>query len=126
MTKAHKTILVIEDEEMLRELLNELLSMEGYRVRLSENGHQGLMQLQTNPESIDLVILDFNLGDMSGKDLFEAIRKIKPSQQVIICSGDAYNQEIIALSQNNSVTIFNKPFDNTKLLTHIHSLFMAS
>lgn len=122
MKSMQKTILVIEDEELVRDLLEELLSLEGYQVKLNENGNKGLDFFKSNADAIDLVILDLNLGDVSGYYIYKEMVKFKPSVKVIISSGDSHSDELIRLSQTQNLSILNKPFENANLLSQIEQL----
>jgi CheY-like chemotaxis protein len=74
--KRRKTILVIEDEESLREILQDELTAIGYKVAIARNGVEGLARLQDIEP--DLIICDRNMPSMSGSELLERIRGIFP------------------------------------------------
>jgi PAS domain S-box-containing protein len=82
-----ETILVVEDEEALRNLLTELLESYGYTVLKAEDGVSGLEQFTHHRDEIEAVITDMGLPRMSGQDLFTRIREMDPSSRVVLASG---------------------------------------
>jgi DNA-binding NtrC family response regulator len=75
-------ILVIDDEEGIRNLLDTLLRLKKYDVVLAASGRKGLELFQR--EHPDVVVLDLNMPDMGGAAVLQQIRMLKPDQPVII------------------------------------------
>ena len=110
-------ILVIDDEIDIRESLETLLSLEGYRVELARDGGEGLEKLDKG--SYDLVLLDFMMPDHSGMDVLRIVRE--KDRQTPIFMITAYGSVEVAvqalkLGANDYVP---KPWDNEKLLIEI-------
>jgi two-component system, cell cycle sensor histidine kinase and response regulator CckA len=82
-----ETILVVEDDEALRDLVTELLRSYGYAVICAEDGVEGLEQFTERREEIKVVITDMGLPRMSGQDMFARIRDLDPSARVVLASG---------------------------------------
>jgi PAS domain S-box-containing protein len=82
-----ETLLVVEDEEMLSDLLRLTLEAAGYTVLTASNGEEGIKVYKSHAETIALVITDIGLPRMSGRDVFLRIRAIRPTARVIIASG---------------------------------------
>lgn len=82
-----ETILVIEDEEMLRQLLEIALVSKGYRVLMAEDGEEGVETYLRNQKEIALVITDIGLPKLGGHEVFMAIKAFNPDARVIIASG---------------------------------------
>jgi CheY-like chemotaxis protein len=83
-----ETILVCEDEEVLRELVREILTSHGYRILESANGMQALHHWEQHRGGIDLLLTDISLpDDMSGRDLAARLRAENPQLPVIFSSG---------------------------------------
>jgi DNA-binding NtrC family response regulator len=78
-------ILVIDDEEGIRNLLDTLLRLKKYDVVLAASGRKGLELFQR--EHPDVVVLDLNMPDMGGAAVLQQIRMLKPDQPVIILTG---------------------------------------
>ncbi len=68
-----KKIIIVEDEEILRNLLEKKLSGEGYSVEVAENGEEGLMKIRANRP--DLILLDIVMPKMGGFEMLEEMQK---------------------------------------------------
>ncbi len=92
--QGRETVLLVEDEPMLRELGLTVLGELGYRVFTAENGCEALRVLRENPgEHIDLLVTDVVMPQMGGKELVENLRPLSPHTKVIFCSG--YTEDAI-------------------------------
>ncbi len=92
------TILVIEDEEMIRNVCRTMLERLGYRVLEATTGREAVNVAGTFDGDIDLAILDIGLPDMEGEKVYHLIKEARPSLKVIVCSGyaiDGPGQEIM-------------------------------
>lgn len=78
-------ILVIDDEQGIRNLLDTLLSRKGYDVLLAGSGRKGLELFRL--EHPDVVVLDLNMPEMGGVAVLQQIRTLKPAQPVIVLTG---------------------------------------
>ncbi len=87
--RGSETILVIDDEAIVRRTVIHSLNIHGYTVLEAENGQRGLDIFQAQSAQIDLVILDLSMPDMTGADVFAHLRKLAPTIRVIILSGYA-------------------------------------
>jgi DNA-binding response OmpR family regulator len=86
-TRGTETLLVVEDEEMLSELLKVSLEALGYTVITASSADRALDICQSLGEEIALVITDLGLPGMSGRDLFLKIRALRPQARVVIATG---------------------------------------
>ncbi len=82
-----ETILVIEDEEMLRNLVKAVLVSKGYTVLTAEDGMQGVEMYQSHQDQIAIVLSDVGLPALSGQDVLKRIREMNPKAKVILASG---------------------------------------
>ena len=87
LTGGTETILIIEDEEMLRELLRSSLVLQGYTVLTAQDGKQGVEIYQSHQKEIAVVVSDIGLPFLGGHEVFNRIRKINPKAKVILASG---------------------------------------
>jgi PAS domain S-box-containing protein len=87
VTGGSETILVVEDERALRELMTELLESYGYTILQAQDGLDGLEMFTQHKDEIDVVITDMGLPRMSGQDMFTRIRELSPNARVILASG---------------------------------------
>ncbi len=107
----HETVLLVEDEPMLRELGTTVLEELGYRVLCAENGVDALRLMSENPTvGIDLLLTDVVMPKMGGRELAERLRPIHPKAKVIFCSG--YTEDAILHSGSLEAGVFflQKPY----------------
>ena len=81
------TVLVVDDEQVVREVTERMLTTSGFEVILAEDGHRALEVLTTRPGKVDVVLLDLTLPHMDGMTIFREIRKILPELPVVLASG---------------------------------------
>lgn len=125
--KPSGAILVVEDEEVIRELSATLLEDMGYKTLCAEDGLEGLKMFQAHSEEISAVILDLNMPNMNGKEAFEEIRKIKPETPIILASGYSEEEVIRKFTEKSHKTGFlQKPFMVDKLEAKLKELLQSS
>ncbi len=111
--KSSISILVVDDEEMMRTLLSKILQRDGYNILTAEDGAHALELLQS--EKIDLVISDVKMPRMSGFDLLKHIKEEHPKIGVIIMTayGDTYTvKDALLLGADEYIT---KPFKSFEI-----------
>ena len=81
------SILVVDDEEALRDLVCGILGEAGYSVQTAGDGQEALSVYTRYQESIGAVLLDLNLPKMSGRDVLKRIQQVNPHVKVIVTSG---------------------------------------
>lgn len=114
------TILVIEDDEKIRETVSLLLESMGYTVHLAENGRDGVNIYRDNWKTIDLIILDMIMPIMNGREAFEKILAINPEAKVILASGFARNVDVESMVDNGLAGFIMKPFNRVELSKQIY------
>jgi len=87
--RGHETILVAEDELLIRELLQDSLTDLGYNVLFAENGAEAVAMLAHDPGAIDLVILDVVMPKLSGPEALVQMQAVKPDIRALFISGHA-------------------------------------
>jgi PAS domain S-box-containing protein len=85
--RGSETVLVVEDDESLRELTREVLSEAGYRVLCAENGAQALEMAAAHPETIHLLLTDVVMPGLSGPKTAERLVALRPGVRVLFASG---------------------------------------
>lgn len=105
-----KTILVVEDEEMIRELVVSRLKVLGYDTMQASDGVEGIGVFRDRTDEIDLVLLDFVMPRMNGAEVFEELILIKPDVKVILSSG--YSEDVVLerLTGRLPAGILQKPY----------------
>ena len=91
-----KTVLVVEDEELVRNMVLSRLDVLGYDTISAANGEDGLRIFRERLKEIDLVLLDFAMPQMNGVEAFGELIKIKPDVKVILSSG--YTEDVVSKS----------------------------
>jgi PAS domain S-box-containing protein len=81
------TILVIDDEEPIRQIARAILTRYGYSVLTAENGPQGIELLREHAAEVSLVLLDMTMPLLSGEETLHQLRAISPSVPIVLCSG---------------------------------------
>ncbi len=115
------TILLVEDDEIMRALTRQLLQQHGYNVVEADDGKSALEWVESHPDPIDLVLTDVVMRRISGPELVERLHASHPNLKVVFMSG--YTGELIAEREvlKRGVTLLEKPFSRTTLLNTIHT-----
>ncbi len=87
LRRGSESVLIVEDEDFLKEALAALLAENGYRVLTATDGYEAISVFNRNQKEIDLVITDLGLPRLNGWDALIKIREIKPGVKTIISSG---------------------------------------
>jgi DNA-binding NtrC family response regulator len=82
-----ETILLAEDEEMVRKLARQVLEMYGYRVLEAANGGAALLICERHDEPIHLLITDVVMPEVSGRELSDRLSQLRPDMRVLYMSG---------------------------------------
>ena len=107
-------ILVADDEESMRFMLNQLLSKEGYTIKEAEDGDEAVAMAER--EDFDLIIVDVRMPRMSGLEALEQIRQIRPDTPVLVITAYGKDRPIAHRAiAAGAYDYFDKPFDNTEL-----------
>jgi two-component system cell cycle sensor histidine kinase/response regulator CckA len=117
-----ETILLVDDEEYIRELGVELLTDVGYKVLTAIDGEGGLELYRQKQENIDLVILDLVIPGMGGKKCYEEILKVNPKAKILIVSGYSVNGPGKEAIEAGAKGFVGKPFDVSHLLETIREI----
>ncbi|GAB4229324.1 MAG: sigma-54 dependent transcriptional regulator [Acidobacteriota bacterium] len=108
------TVLVIDDESVMREVLGTLLEKEGYRVLTAATADEGLQVFQEEP--IDLVLLDLMLPGKSGLKVLDEILAIDRDAVVVMISAYATIESAVQATKQGAFDFLTKPFKNEELL----------
>ncbi len=116
-------IMIVDDEEAIRDIMKEFLKSLGYQVYLFGNGSEALNAFQSNPDQYDLVITDMTMPELPGDKLAEEILKISPDLPIMLCTGYSENMTEDELTELGIKKIFQKPFENSELAFEIRKVF---
>ncbi|NBB90459.1 MAG: response regulator [Spirochaetes bacterium] len=111
------TILVVDDEEGIREVLSAILDDEGYEVRVAADGVEGLALMES--ESVDLVLLDVWLPNMGGIDVLKKIKEDSPEIPTIIISGHGSIDIAVKAVKLGAFDFLEKPLSLERVTTAV-------
>ena len=117
-----ETVLLVEDEELVRQLTREILRRNGYRVLEACDGIAALAVLRDHRGPIDLLLTDVVMPRMSGHELVEQARPLRPDMRILYVSG--YSEEAIARQGQltEGIELLAKPFTPGALTAKIRQL----
>ena len=124
--KPTETILVVEDDRTLRDLVASLLSAAGYAVLEAETPQAALQLVDRHPTEIDLLLTDVVLPAMNGGELANLLRAKRPTLKLLFMSG--YSPELISSqgAVQPGVSIVEKPFTRSELLHRVRDALQSS
>lgn len=109
------TLLLIDDEELIRHTAKAILERLGYQVLLAADGSEGVAVFDQHRGIIDLVILDMIMPRMNGRECFRKIRELSPDIPVILASGFSQSSDLAELHQAGISDFLRKPFNTLDL-----------
>jgi len=116
-----KNILVVDDDEMIRDLFILLLEIEGYHVEMAVNGDEALKKVAKS--SWDLMVLDLSMPVMDGITLLQELKNSQiQSPKIIVLSGLADDQKRQSLKDLGAADVLQKPVDLTVFVERIKAL----
>ncbi len=118
-------ILFVDDEEGLREVMKIQLEELGYSVHLAKNGNEALEIFKKKKDEIDLVLLDMVMPEMSGKETFHELKKIKHDVKVLLISGFNQEEKANEILYDGALGFIQKPIELQKLSKVISDVFVS-
>ncbi len=120
--QGHETILLVEDDKYVRELVSTILKKYGYKLIEASDGEEAITLLNHYKKEIDLLLTDVIMPGMNGKELFETLSKEYKKLKVIYMSG--YSEYIVAHHGilEKGIVFIQKPFTSAGLLTKIREV----
>ena len=118
----YETILLVEDNDQVRDLADKVLKNHGYTVITAKNGEEALSILNKNDKDIKLLLTDVVMPEMSGKELYRTAVKKHPGLKVIYMSG--YTEDVIDYHgiAENKRNFIQKPFSVLKLSSRVREI----
>ena len=114
-----KTILLVEDEPDIVEVIDLTLSQEGFTVISTDRGNEALKIAREQGQAIDLIIIDLTLPDMSGIECAKEIEKLLGDKPIIMSSGYNRNQAASEIINRTNGAWLQKPFNSSTLISLI-------
>jgi two-component system, cell cycle sensor histidine kinase and response regulator CckA len=119
-----ETVLVVEDEDAMREVTRRILGRNGYRVLTAANGADALALVGAG-HHIDLLITDVIMPEMQGREVADRVRSCRPDVRVLFMSGYAHPVLASQGSLDAGVVLVDKPFTQHELLDKIAQVLAA-
>jgi nitrogen-specific signal transduction histidine kinase/CheY-like chemotaxis protein len=105
------TVLVVDDEPMIRRLGSKILKEAGYRVLVAGDGDEALRIFGEDPDRIDVVLLDMSMPGKSGKVVLAALQEQRPDVKVVFMSGFGESEALRVVGANRFLAFVQKPFN---------------
>lgn len=116
------SILIVDDEEIVRSLASKILERKGYSTLKAAEGREGLAIFGEHCKNISLVLLDISMPELSGKEIFIEMCKIDPNVKVIICSGLEQDSRVQDLKTMGIKGFLQKPYNMQQLLDIVNKV----
>jgi CheY-like chemotaxis protein len=121
-----RVVLVVDDEQEVRDLVCRTLRGEGYRTLEAGHGAEALKLVESAPDPVDLVITDVVMPGMDGRELGRRLAQSKPTLPVLYMSAYDVNDIFRRGSPSTSAPFLQKPFPHATLLTRVEQLLSRS
>jgi two-component system cell cycle sensor histidine kinase/response regulator CckA len=125
MTKPAATVVVIEDYDDLRELAEEVLRNAGYTVLAFRNAASAIGAMGRHAGSIDLLLTDVELPDISGPEVADTLKATHPAMKVLLMSGYAEVSDGNTPSRWQDMPLIQKPFMAADLVRKIREILVG-
>jgi len=122
--KEERKILVVDDEEAQRELLDTVLSAEGYRVETALSGEEAARL--ASEKSFHLVIMDLRLGGMGGVEALREVKRVSPATQVLMLTAFASVDSAVEAMRAGALNYLSKPVDLEELKVLVEKTLSVS
>jgi CheY-like chemotaxis protein len=121
-TGGTETILLVEDEDALRDIVRLLLESKGYKVYTVQNGKEAINVYKQNVKEIALTLTDMGLPGMTGADVFKKLREINSSANVVLASGFFEPEIKSELDKAGAKGFIQKPYSPDEVLRKIREV----
>jgi CheY-like chemotaxis protein len=120
--KGDKTILLVDDEEIVIDVGSQLLKKLGYNVIEAGNGKEAIQLFGEWRDKIDIVILDMIMPDIGGGEVYDRIKEIDPQVKVLLSSGYSIDGQATDILKRGCNSFIQKPFNMTTLSKKIREV----
>mgnify|MGYP001828456784 CR=1 FL=1 len=122
MKNGNTSVLIVDDQVIVRETTAQLLRLKGYEVVTEESGTAAVEYYRESWESLDVVILDMNMPVMSGHEALMAMRQINADVKALFYTGDNLDDRADEPLIEGPVSYIQKPFRNRDLIEKINQV----
>lgn len=115
-------VLVVDDEEAIREFLQAALELHGFRVLTASDGDIAIERYEAEPDAIDIVLLDMTMPRVGGVEAFRALRDIRADVRIVLTSGYNHLEATRPFTRDGRARFIQKPYRLARLLQTIQAL----
>lgn len=123
--KGSETILIVDDEDIIRQLGADILEDVGYKVISAARGEEAVRLVQQRRKNIDLVVLDVIMPGMGGRETFRKLKEINPEIKVLLSSGYSTDGEVGEILKEGVGGIVQKPYKDEELIRMVRAVLDA-
>ncbi len=116
------TILIADDEESVRSMVEKMIHRHGGSTLLAENGQRALEIFREQRDKIDLIVLDLTMPGLSGEEILLQLQQMKVTQKIVIMSGYGEEETMKRCAELGVVSFISKPFELHAVVAKLHSL----
>jgi PAS domain S-box-containing protein len=119
------TVLVVDDEDMVRRVAQASLEIRGYRVVMASNGEEAIREVKQDPR-IGVVLLDLTMPVMGGEEAIDQILSERPGIKVIVSTGYDHREAIARFSQKRVAGYLQKPYTSKQLAEKVRTVLKGA
>jgi two-component system, cell cycle sensor histidine kinase and response regulator CckA len=120
-----ETVLVVEDEDSVRELVRQILEDHGHAVLTARHGRDAMLTAERYERPIDLLVTDVVMPEMGGRELVERLTAKRPTLKVLYISGYT-NDEVMRRGVQGSTSFLHKPFSSDDFMRRVREVLEGS
>jgi PAS domain S-box-containing protein len=117
--KGTETVLVVEDQDGIRDIVRESLRRNGYKVLIANDGEEALQMAAAYPDPIHLLITDLVMPNIGGRELAQRLTPQRPTMKVLFMSGYSEQSALEIEATSQSATVLQKPFSLDALARNV-------
>ncbi len=115
-------VLVVDDDDGMRKLLEVALSRHGFRVRVTADGHEAVQLYETHKDDIDAVVLDVRMPIYDGPKTLADLQRVNPQVRAVFVTGFPGEHNVEDLLARGAAGVFQKPFSLLDLVAFLRKL----
>jgi two-component system, cell cycle sensor histidine kinase and response regulator CckA len=115
LSRGRGTIMVVDDEQMVTEVLEPMLTRLGYETLICWSGREAVEVFKERKDEVDLVILDMIMPDMGGADVYDHLKSIRPGTKILLSSGYSIQGQAATILARGCDGFIQKPFNINEL-----------
>jgi two-component system, cell cycle sensor histidine kinase and response regulator CckA len=117
--KGTETVLVVEDQEGIRDIVRETLRRNGYQVLIAVDGDEALQMASAYPDPIHLLVTDLVMPNIGGRELAHRLTPLRPEMKVLFMSGYSEHSALEIEATSQSASVLQKPFSLDALARNV-------